>query len=744
MIRGPKILRTAAIATAATLTASAFAGIETYSGVTPDQTTDGTETFDVPQFDTMGGQRTLEAIHLRLTGMAEGSINIENNSTTESGVFEFQFGANFETLLNGSSLSTIAPTEENEIDLSVFDGVNDFAGPSGAFIPNFAVMQSDFVELIGGADDLSPWIGADIVTLDVAYDNISFVTSAPGAFTFQSLQTASLEWRVDYFFSTKPTNTIIHAGMTDDETLNWNQQIMVPQFDTLGGTRTLQAIEIALIGETSGFINVENQENTPETLKYEFNAAFNIVRGAEPIAQFEASTGGSVDLAAFDGSLDFDGPSGAMIPGLFASESAEAARNLFANDLSPWIGAGIVTLDVNAVSQSFATGTCNLTSQLMQSAKLNWQVTYRYGVPSGADSGGSTGAGGEDPDTYSLILPQETTQGENDAFKGRQPIDVNAERFAVSGALDESDDAVCRDVDFYQISGLIPIGDYTVSIQGAAAPDVVFGWHDKNGNLVAPPFTSESGGSFVADVNGDVNFAVGAINDQDFNGDDDFNSDDHGVCGAYTILIEELGIGVSYFENGQNINDTFEDRATINAPGNGGEFTLDSALDASASDGMCRDVDFFEVTGLGSFQDYCITAKGPITPQINLGWFDFAGQLILSDAPEMCFVADINGVAIIAVSAQSDDDFDSLEDAMMGIHGLCGVYELSFEAVNFDPATHPEDVNRDGVVDTADLSLVIASFGRRGAQLPADVNRDGGVDTADLSLIISAFGTVAE
>jgi len=50
------------------------------------------------------------------------------------------------------------------------------------------------------------------------------------------------------------------------------------------------------------------------------------------------------------------------------------------------------------------------------------------------------------------------------------------------------------------------------------------------------------------------------------------------------------------------------------------------------------------------------------------------------------------------------------------------------------------DINGDGVVDTADLGELIASFGA--ASQSADINGDGVVDTADLGLLIAHFGEI--
>ena len=50
----------------------------------------------------------------------------------------------------------------------------------------------------------------------------------------------------------------------------------------------------------------------------------------------------------------------------------------------------------------------------------------------------------------------------------------------------------------------------------------------------------------------------------------------------------------------------------------------------------------------------------------------------------------------------------------------------------------PSDLNVDGIVDTADLGILIAQFGTSGPD--GDINLDGIVDTADLGLLIGEFG----
>ncbi len=52
----------------------------------------------------------------------------------------------------------------------------------------------------------------------------------------------------------------------------------------------------------------------------------------------------------------------------------------------------------------------------------------------------------------------------------------------------------------------------------------------------------------------------------------------------------------------------------------------------------------------------------------------------------------------------------------------------------------PADVNGDGVVDFADLNLILADFGSTAPGLAGDVDGDGDVDFADINAALGAFG----
>ena len=48
------------------------------------------------------------------------------------------------------------------------------------------------------------------------------------------------------------------------------------------------------------------------------------------------------------------------------------------------------------------------------------------------------------------------------------------------------------------------------------------------------------------------------------------------------------------------------------------------------------------------------------------------------------------------------------------------------------------DVNRDGVINAADLSLLLSSYGTK--DINCDINMDGAVNAGDLSILLANYG----
>ena len=79
---------------------------------------------------------------------------------------------------------------------------------------------------------------------------------------------------------------------------------------------------------------------------------------------------------------------------------------------------------------------------------------------------------------------------------------------------------------------------------------------------------------------------------------------------------------------------------------------------------------------------------------------------------------------------------------VIDVHGNIAKQTFSIEGGRVTPASIAEDVNEDGVVNFADLSLAVLQLGEAG-QNRADVNGDGVVDAADLLLIAAAIQDAA-
>jgi len=168
------------------------------------------------------------------------------------------------------------------------------------------------------------------------------------------------------------------------------------------------------------------------------------------------------------------------------------------------------------------------------------------------------------------------------------------------------------------------------------------------------------------------------------------------------------------------------------------------------NDTVSDDVDFFIIRGLIPLCDYCITQVGGIDcdcrpTDLNLGWFDKLGNIIITDDnsgpvegyADLCVVADANGRALIGVTGTGDDNFNGLADIWEGAaarapvecgdpphaHGICGCYTLCIMASGPHAGT--------AQATTAQLD----------ARLNGDLNGDGRVDTADLSLLMGMMST---
>jgi hypothetical protein len=210
-------------------------------------------------------------------------------------------------------------------------------------------------------------------------------------------------------------------------------------------------------------------------------------------------------------------------------------------------------------------------------------------------------------------------------------------------------------------------------------------------------------------------------------------------------------------DEAQTHNDKFADAMVVDAGDCVDE--IGSSLYGSLDTPMFinGDVDYYRVTGLEPGSVYEATIVAGMTPDhvftdTMLGWFVDDGRAVAVDDnsgpllgySKVSFSADGSGAATLAVTGHGDDDFNGIMDPSMPYEMFgFGDYQLSIALVEQaeGPLERRADFNSDGIVDTADLSVMIAGFGLSIDEHRADLNGDGVVDTADLGMLLGVFGT---
>lgn len=169
----------------------------------------------------------------------------------------------------------------------------------------------------------------------------------------------------------------IHSSDSYSETTDWEYIFQLPQFDDMGGTRTLLSVDVTLEAMIGAHAMVENLENWEHEITMTIDAFVSLSFLDEPLVAPTGVSNKQVFMAApYDGMSDFDGPSGAGFD-LSGSDTASTSRS-GPDDLSPWIGNGMVDLLGQATSLSTAAGPGNVLFVFDTFAAGKVTVTYEF------------------------------------------------------------------------------------------------------------------------------------------------------------------------------------------------------------------------------------------------------------------------------------------------------------------------------------------------------------------------------
>jgi len=169
----------------------------------------------------------------------------------------------------------------------------------------------------------------------------------------------------------------IHASDSYSETTDWTHTFELPQFDDMGGSRTLLAVVVTLDATIEALGQVENMESWEHEITLTLDAFVSLSFMDEPlVADTGVSKNEVFQASPFDGAFDFDGPSGGGFD-LSGFDQASTSRS-GAEDLSPWIGTGTVDIVGHGYSVSSAAGPGNVAFQFMTEAAGKVTVRYEY------------------------------------------------------------------------------------------------------------------------------------------------------------------------------------------------------------------------------------------------------------------------------------------------------------------------------------------------------------------------------
>ncbi len=175
---------------------------------------------------------------------------------------------------------------------------------------------------------------------------------------------------------------VCYSDGINTQTTNWTSQLTVPKFDPAMGV--LLSVDFELRGDILGSAAIESLDAQASTVTSNYQAAITLTRPdtsvivvAVPVQQFIDS------LTAFDGTVDFAGTSGITHANI-STNAVELASSSSAADLALFTGPsgapGTISLPVDAIGTSSASGSGNLITQFLTDAGASLVVCYNYGL----------------------------------------------------------------------------------------------------------------------------------------------------------------------------------------------------------------------------------------------------------------------------------------------------------------------------------------------------------------------------
>lgn len=177
--------------------------------------------------------------------------------------------------------------------------------------------------------------------------------------------------------SVLPAQTQCFRVDVQQSALPWSSSAVFPKFDPALGTLT--SIQFDIYPVVSGQARVENTGSTPVSSTLHFAGDFTLRRpdnsvivSSTPFQNFRDN------LAAFDGNLNYSGPSGQTHNGAQASSHDAHTSPLPQSDLALFTGTGNITLPFAAVSSCGVSGGSSLSTSFTIGGSARVDICYNY------------------------------------------------------------------------------------------------------------------------------------------------------------------------------------------------------------------------------------------------------------------------------------------------------------------------------------------------------------------------------
>jgi len=203
-----------------------------------------------------------------------------------------------------------------------------------------------------------------------------------------------------------PQQQVCFSDSTPLQTTNWFGSLTIQRFDASLGI--LESVDFQLEGRISGSVALESLDALPATISTDYRAALALSRPGGSVLVVSVPQQLFTDsLGAFDGTVDYAGSSGVLHSGISVQDLQSFTSSAPA-DLAEFTGPagapGSLGLPVDAMANSVASGSGNLSTRFLTSAQASLQVCYNYdldcndnGVGDSSDvaSGGSNDHDGD-------------------------------------------------------------------------------------------------------------------------------------------------------------------------------------------------------------------------------------------------------------------------------------------------------------------------------------------------------------